>query len=60
MTKLQRTQHKIGNQIRKLMIIKLARRSDVKQRHYWASYSLPQDGKHTLQAINILHKQSQS
>jgi hypothetical protein len=44
MTKLQRIEHKIGNQKRKAAILQLAKHGPEKERHWWASMRVGQNG----------------
>ena len=50
MTTKQRREHKIGNQLRKTILIRLAKEGNPTQRNYFAQAKVGQDGKYTLQA----------
>lgn len=47
MTRKQRIEHKIGNQVRKLRLFQLARSAPKDERSHWALMGLVQDGRHT-------------
>jgi hypothetical protein len=47
MTRKQRIEHKIGNQVRKLRLQQLARSVPEDERSHWANLGLCQDGRHT-------------